>query len=186
MQHIPVLHHYMDRLLTQLVLALVAPTLLIGLLIGVPLAMSRRAALMAQEQLRATQMGEAAVLLFTERLRSGMQITKLLADQQLLTEQLEDGTISQLNNFLSESRTDTPFACLALIEPPGQIIAQSGDCELDFTFDESVVLRSIPEQGWIAQIRAPLRRDTQPAPWLVSMLPIGRGLIELAQGQPDL
>ncbi len=186
MQHIPVLHHYMDRLLTQLVLALVAPTLLIGLLIGVPLAMSRRAALMAQEQLRATQMGEAAVLLFTERLRSGMQITKLLADQQLLTEQLEDGTISQLNNFLSESRTDTPFACLALIEPPGQIIAQSGDCELDFTFDESVVLRSIPEQGWIAQIRAPLRRDAQPAPWLVSMLPIGRGLIELAQGQPDL
>lgn len=181
-----ILRHYTDRLLIQLVLALLAPTLLVGLLIGAPLAASRRAALLAQEQLRATQMGEAAALLFNERLRSSMQMTRLLADRQLLTEQLNRGNQAQLTTFLSETRTDTPFDCLALVESEGQIMAQSGRCPLDLSLNQPVVLRRIPEQGWSAQMRAPLPRDTQTERWLVSSLPVDRGIVELAQHQPDL
>lgn len=175
-----------DRLLTQLVLALVAPTLLIGLLIGAPLAASRRAALLAQEQLRATQMGQAAALLFTERLHTAIQITRLLAERQMLTEQINTKNSVQIGTFLTETRSETPFECLALVDSIEQVLAQSGTCALDLHLDQLVSLRTIPDQGWFAQLRVPLRHNPSNERWLISVLPIDRGLVELAQRQPDL
>ncbi len=176
------------RLRTQLTLALVLPTFLVGILMGAPLIESRRSVLMAQEQRRAAQAGEAAALLFTERLRSGVQIANLLADRQILTEQLRLGDLHNLQRFLATTRVDTPFACLAVVDPNGTTLAQVGSCATVALVTPTPAIRfhSAADVGLTAQIAARIMVNTALRGYLIGTIPIDRGLVDAARTQPDL
>lgn len=179
---------WFERLRTQLTLALVLPTFLVGILMGAPLIESRRSVLMAQEQRRAAQAGEAASLLFTERLRSGVQIANLLADRQILTEQLRVGDLQNLQRFLEATRIDTPFVCLAVVHADGAPMAQAGDCVTVVLLAPTPTIRfsSAADAGLTAQIAAQIMLSTEPRGYLIGTIPIDRGLVDAARNQPDL
>lgn len=175
-----------DRLLTQLVMALIAPTLLVGVLVGASLAESRRAALLAQEQRRAVQVAESAAVLFSERLRTGTQLINLLADRQAL---LSEGRMldrAAIHTDLAARLPDTPFDCLALFDPAGSVVAQSGVCTPRLNTADGVVFRAIPHVGLVAQIGTSFVAGNESRFRLVGELALDRSLVDAARRQPDL
>ncbi|GAB4120224.1 MAG: hypothetical protein Fur005_22120 [Roseiflexaceae bacterium] len=176
----------MNRLQTQLILALLAPMVLVSLLSGLLLIDSRRTALLANEQRRAAQAGEAAALLAHERLRAGQQLLGLLAERQIMATYLVDADLVQLRRLLASAQTETLFDCLQVFQAQ-QLISAAGDCRLHDLPPTDLHLVGAAPQRFLAQISTPiLLAADQPGYSLVGTLPLEQGLIELAQQQPDL
>lgn len=174
-----------DRLFTQLVLTLVAPTLLVGVLIGWPLIESRRTVLLEREHRRATLASETAAILFTERLQSGVQMITLLADRQVLMDHVQSTNLRTLAPFLAATRADTPFDCLA-IESQQIQLAADGLCPATFMPTDGASVARVPPIGLVTQITAPIVEQDRVQGRLIGMIQIDRGMLDAARRQPDL
>jgi signal transduction histidine kinase len=178
--------HLRGRLMPQLIAALTLPALLVGILTGTALIESRRAALLAQEQRRAAQAGEAVALLFEERVAAAQRVVQLLTDRQILAAQLETFDRQGLQLFLTSTRGDTLFECLTVHGPTGEAIASDGSCTDIRATSEPVITVTQPDRALVVQVRSPIRRDAQLLGQLVGQLRLDQGLIAVAQQQSDL
>lgn len=169
------------RLLSQLVLVLLVPTVLVGLFVSTPLVESRRAALLAQAELRATQASTTIALLFDEQLRSASRVVQIISARPVAHDQ------GQLAELLHAVRLDAAFDCLAAQDAAGKVLIASGDCSAlpPEPPVHTPVFLADPAQGLVASVSAALPPGA-PAAWLAARTRIDRSIIAAIQHQPDL
>lgn len=183
--HVP----FYARLPAQLMVAALLPIILVSVLIGVPLIEGRRAQLLKQEHLRAEQAAHAAELLYRERLGFATLLATLLADRPVLIQSLSAGNDAGLQEFVQQTRNDTLFDLVTIVDSDGRILAQDGMASLWRPTQVSTdrpLFWSVPDIGLVVQVASPIVREGEQRATLVGSFLIDRALLGYVRAQTNL
>jgi PAS domain S-box-containing protein len=180
---------FYNRLSVQLMLAALLPILLVSLVIGVPLIDGRRAQLLAQEQLRAEQAAQNAELIYRERLAFAQLLARLLVDSPVLVQSLSDSDQAEMLDFVRQTRTDTLFDLVTVVDPAGRVLAQDGMVSLwrpEFARAPTPHFWGVPGIGLVVQVASPIMLDGIARATLIGSFLIDRALLSYVRAQTDL
>lgn len=149
----------------QLVFAALIPIMIVSSAISVPVIGVRREQLLEQAQLRLLQAGRTVETIYTERLRFATQFAELLAERPWLVESLQAGDTGRVEEFVRQTRDDTHFDLVTVVDSAGTLVAQDGMPALwqpHASFSDSPVFWGDPGIGLVVQVAAMIADQDQP------------------------
>lgn len=180
---------FYQRLSAQLVFVALLPILIVSVVIGVPLIEGRRAQLLAQERLRAEQAAQTAELIYRERLAFAELLARLLADRPVLVQSLSASDLESMQDFVRQTRNDTLFDLVTVVDADGRVLAQDGLVSLwrpEFGPNDTPLFWGVPELGLVVQVSAPIVLDGSRQATFVGSFLIDRALLAYVRAQTDL
>lgn len=149
-------YHYLSF---QLMLVALLPTILIGSAMIVPMISERREQLLDQERLRALQAGRTMDAIYAERLGFATLLIELLSNRPVLVETIQEGNLEGIAAFVQQTRTDTLFDLVSVIDQHNRLLAQDGKTEL-WSANQAVMASpqfwSVSGEGLAVQVARPI------------------------------
>ncbi|HMQ31969.1 MAG TPA: ATP-binding protein, partial [Chloroflexaceae bacterium] len=145
----------------------------------------RRTQLVAQELLRARQSAQATELLAAERIRSATLLLELIAEHPGAA---APTALSQMRAYLRDTRDNTFFDLLTVVDAGGRVLVQDGDRTL-WRPDGGTNPRSswgTPDEGLVVEVRAPVATGETSSGTLVGSFRLDRSLITYVRATTDL
>lgn len=185
----PIWARPLQRLPVQITVAALIPIMLVSLAISMPLIAGGRAQLRDLSHLRAVQAGQTTELLAQEQIRFAARLINLLADQLVLIESIDAGDRLQVQAWVYQTRSDTLFDLVTIVDPAGQVLAQDGMARLwrpELPAGGAPVFWGAPGLGLVAQVAVPLTPAMASRGMLIGSFLVDRAPITLVRSQADL
>jgi PAS domain S-box-containing protein len=177
------------QLPVQLVLATLLPIMLVSGAISVPMMGVQRAQLLEQAQLRAQLAGRTAESIYADRLAFATLLASLLADRPVLTDSISSSNRAAVQEFVEQTRTDTLFDLVTVVDQTGAVLAQDGAAGLwqpQHAGDAGLSFWGVPKVGLVVQVAHPIRQSGQQLGHLLGSFVIGDVLLAAMRGQTNL
>lgn len=173
----------------QLMLAAIVPILIVSSAISVPMITVRREQLLEQAQLRLFQAGRTVEVIYTERVAFAELFADLLADRPALLRSLQSGDVAALQDFVRQTRTDTLFDLVTLLDANGTVLAQDGMTDLwhpTQTFTDTATFWGLPGVGLVIQVTAEITNPDGPGGILVGSFVIDNAFLVDMRARTDM
>jgi hypothetical protein len=152
---------FYQQLAVQLVLVTLIPIVLVSGMLSVSMIQVRREQLLEQARLRALQAGQTASAIYTDHLAFARLLAGLLSDRLVLNQQLSRENRLGLQEFVHQTRTDTLFDLVTIVDGAGQVLAQAGATEIwrsGRPVTDELDFWGVPNLGLVVQVSAPIRQ----------------------------
>jgi PAS domain S-box-containing protein len=178
-----------QRLSVQITLVAIGLIAFVSAAISVPLIELRHSELMEQARLRTTQAGRTLVAVHEERMAFAKLLAELLADRPQLVELIRADDSSAIRAFVRQTRSDTLFDLVTVVDTAGVALAQDGNALLwrsAQSADASPLLWGLPGSGLVVEVRAPIRDATGQVGAVIGSYTVGESLLEGVRAQTDI
>lgn len=173
----------------QLILIVLLPTLLIGSAMSVPMIGERREQLIGQERLRALQAGRTLNAIYAERLKFANLLVELLSNRSVLIASLSAKDINAMQSFVQQTRKDTLFDLVTIVDQHGELIAQDGMTELwkpDQVITTSTHFWSVPGKGLAIEVSRSIANADNPLGTFIGTFVIDNAFLTDMRARTDL
>jgi PAS domain S-box-containing protein len=183
------LRTFYRHLRVQMLAASLLPVLLLSAAVSASTIALQHDQLLEQAQARARQAGQTADAIFDERLAFARLLAGLLADRPVLVRGFQTLDQAELAAFVQQTRSDTLFDLVTIIDAHGAVLAQDGNPRLWRSTSAPPSPRTfwaVPQFGMVVQVTHPIDGSLQPEGWLVGSFVMDNTFAADVRDQTDL
>lgn len=177
------------HLRVQLLAAMLLPLLVLSVAVSVSTIALQHAQLLEQAQTRARQAGQTADAMFDERLAFARLLAGLLADRPVVTRSFQPLNRPELQTFVQQTRSDTLFDLVTIIDAQGRILAQDGNKRL-WRDEPAPTLTpafwAVPQLGMVVRVAHAIGDGPAPLGQLVGSFVMDNSFAADVRDQTDL